>query len=83
MKGLVSILAGIIIGALIAYFTLDYSGMTIQHMGDGGGEAIRTINELDVDLLLDSALIIIGISAFIYIIWSMIERGQHKREMQR
>ncbi len=81
MKGLVSVLAGVIIGVLIAYFTLDYSGMTIQYMGDGSGGALQTINELDVDLLLDSALIIIGISAFIYIIWSMIEQGRRNREI--
>jgi hypothetical protein len=77
-KGLISILAGIVIGVLVAYNTLDYEGWTIQYTG-ADGEVTRAINELDVDLLLDSLLIVVGSSAFIYVIWSMIEKGRKNR----
>lgn len=75
---MISILAGIVIGVLIAYNTLDYEGWTILHTG-ADGEVTRAINEVDVDLLLDSLLIVVGSSAFIYVIWSMIERGRKNR----
>ncbi|WP_349407431.1 hypothetical protein [Pseudalkalibacillus sp. SCS-8] len=80
-KGFVSILLGVLIGVSIAYFTLDYNGWTFMYPGPDG-EAVRTIHELDVDLLLDGTLIVVGVSAFIYTIWTMIEKGKRNREVQ-
>ncbi|WLD94557.1 hypothetical protein [Alkalihalobacillus sp. AL-G] len=76
MKGLVSILGGILIGILVSYFTLEYNGWTISYMGkdNESGEPIQVINELDVNLLMNGLLIVIGMTLLIYVAWTLIEK---------
>lgn len=80
-KGLISIITGIILGGLISYFMLDYSGWTYVNIG-AGGNPTKTVNELDIDLLFDSLLIVVGLSSFIYVVWTMIEKSIERRSIK-
>ncbi|MCF6137441.1 hypothetical protein [Pseudalkalibacillus berkeleyi] len=78
-KGLISIITGIILGGLISYFMLDNSGWTYLY---SDGNAGKTVNEIDIDLLFDSLLIIGGLSSFIYVVWSMVEKSIERRSIK-
>lgn len=68
-------------GVIISYFTLDYKGSTFYIMGKDNvsGEPIQVIRELDVDILMNGLLIVIGISILIYFVWTLVEKklGNH------
>ena len=76
-KILISVLGGLIIGIMLSYFFLDYNGWTIHHMGKNG-EVIKTINELDFNLITNGFLIIVAVTFFIYVIWTFVERIKYK-----
>lgn len=73
MKVWVSLLAGLTIGLLLSYIFLDYNGWTIHQMG-WDGEATKTINELDFDLITNGFLIVAAVSLLIFGVWKFIER---------
>ncbi len=79
-KGLISLLGGIILGVIISYFTLGYNGLTYYiHGRDETGGPVQVIHDIDVDLLMNGLLIVVGISILIYFIWTLAEKkiGNH------
>lgn len=76
-KGWISVSLGLIVGAIISYFTLNYDGWTI-HYYDGDGNRLQTIHELDINLLMNGFIIIVAVSALIYFIWTIIEKKVSK-----
>ncbi len=72
-KSLISLVGGIISGLIISYYTLEYNGWKYFY-GDENGDPYLIINELDVDLLMNGLLIVIGMSALIYFIWTLAEK---------
>ncbi|MGP4079402.1 hypothetical protein ACTWQL_05755 [Pseudalkalibacillus sp. R45] len=75
-KGLISLLGGIILGVLISFLTLDYKGSTLNDMGKDNvsGAPMQTVQEIDIDVLMNGLLIVAGISIFIYLIWTLLEK---------
>ena len=73
MKLWFSLLGGLVIGIILSYFFLDYNGWTIHHMGENG-EVVKTINELDFNVITNGFLIVVGVSFLIYVVWTLIER---------
>jgi hypothetical protein len=73
MKGLISLFAGLIIGIIVSYFVLEYEGWTLYQMSENG-EVTKMINELDFNLITNGFLIVVGVSSFIYVIWTLVEK---------
>jgi hypothetical protein len=73
MKGLISLFAGLIIGIIVSYFVLEYEGWTLYQMNENG-EVTKMINELDFNLITNGFLIVVGVSSFIYVIWTLVEK---------
>ncbi|MGD6969413.1 hypothetical protein ACQCVP_23815 [Rossellomorea vietnamensis] len=79
-KGWVSIVGGVILGLIISFITLEYNGWKfIRHNRDG--EVYQVVNEIDVNLMMNSLLIIIACGAAIYISLSLGEKllGKNKK----
>lgn len=73
MKVWFSLLGGLVIGIILSYFFLEYNGWAIHHMGENG-EVVKTIKELDFNLITNGFLIVVGVSFLIYVVWTLIER---------
>ena len=64
-KGWISIIGGLIIGLIISFLTLEYDGWKIvRHNRDG--EVYQVINDIDVNLITNSFLIIAASGVVIY-----------------
>jgi hypothetical protein len=72
-KGWISIIGGLILGLIISFFTLEYAGWTfIRHNSEG--EVYQVINEIDVNLMMNSLLIIAASGMAIYIVLRLVEK---------
>ncbi|MBH9968514.1 hypothetical protein [[Bacillus] enclensis] len=78
-KGWISIFGGIVLGLIISFFTLEYDGWKIiQH--DKNGEVFQVTNELDVNLITNSFLIIVASGVAIYISLALIGKASGKNQ---
>jgi hypothetical protein len=76
-KGWVSIVGGVILGLIISFFTLEYKGWKfIRHNRDG--EVYQVVNEIDVNLMMNSLLIIIASGVAIYAAMKLGEKFPRK-----
>ncbi|MGM0843914.1 MAG: hypothetical protein ACQEUT_02970 [Bacillota bacterium] len=72
-KGWTSIIGGVIIGLIISFFTLEYDGWKfVRHNKDG--EVYQVLNEIDVNLITNSFLIIVASGVVIYIALTLFEK---------
>ena len=78
MKKITYLIGGIVLGIIISYFTLDYTGWIFYEMDDKGNTA-KTSNELDFDLLTNSFLIILACTLLIYIAGTLIDKYRKKK----
>ncbi|WP_456271003.1 hypothetical protein [Bacillus sp. AK031] len=77
-KAWLSIIGGIFSGLIISFLTLEYKGWTfIRH--NRNGEVEQVINEMDLDLVTNSFLIIVASGIVIYITLTFIEKFMKKR----
>jgi hypothetical protein len=78
-KGWTSIIGGVILGLIISFFTLEYDGWKIiQHNGEG--EVSQVTNEIDVNLITNSFLIIIASGVAIYLALTLIAKVSGKNQ---
>ena len=76
-KGWISIIDGEILGLVISFFTLEYNGWKfIRH--DRDGEVYQVTNEIDVNLITNSFLIIVASGVAVYIALRLIEKFSGK-----
>lgn len=80
-KGWISIIGGLILGLIISFFALEYDGWKIIHH-NGDGKVFQVINEIDVNLITNSFLIIVASGVVIYIVLTLIEKifGKNQKE---
>lgn len=78
-KGWISILSGIMIGLLISLLTLEYNGWEIIHY-NAAGNAGRTINELDFDLITNAFIIIAVSISMIYVGLTVFEKYSRRHD---
>jgi hypothetical protein len=72
-KGWTSIIGGVIIRLIISFFTLEYDGWKIiRHNRDG--EVYQVLNEIDVNLITNSFLIIVASGVVIYMALTLFEK---------
>jgi uncharacterized membrane protein YdjX (TVP38/TMEM64 family) len=72
-KGWIAVVAGLVLGSVISFFTLEYKGWTfIRHNSEG--DVYQVINELDVNLVMNSFLIIAACGIGIYLILFYLEK---------
>jgi hypothetical protein len=72
-KSWLSIIGGLILGLIISFFTLEYDGWKIiRHNTDG--EVFQVTNEIDVNLITNSFLIIVATGVVIYITLTLLEK---------
>jgi hypothetical protein len=72
-KGWISIIGGLILGLIISFFTLEYNGWTfIRH--NRNGEVYQVTNEIDINLMMNSLLIIAASGMAIYIVLRLVEK---------
>ena len=76
-KGRISIIGGLVLGLVISFFTLEYNGwQIIRH--DKDGMAYQKINDLDINLLHNSFLIIVVSCIGIYLVLSLVEKRRNR-----
>lgn len=76
-KAWISIIGGLVLGIIISFFTLQYNGwQIIRH--DKDGMAYQKINDLDINLLHNSFIIIVVSCIGIYLVLSLIEKRGNK-----
>jgi prolipoprotein diacylglyceryltransferase len=79
MKGRISIISGILIGFLISYFTLDYSGSEIT----SDGKILSKVNELDFSFISNAFIIIVITSGVIYYLLTKLDNNEQKQYNSR
>lgn len=77
-KGKIAIFSGIIIGLIVAFFSLEYNGMTLINVKPDGSEQV--INEIDFNLVTDTFLIIMVSVLAMYLILSLINKLSPKQK---
>ncbi|MBH9968890.1 hypothetical protein [[Bacillus] enclensis] len=78
-KGWTSIIGGVILGLIISFFTLEYDGWKIiRHNSEG--EVSQVTNEIDVNLITNSFLIIIASGVAIYLALTLIGKVSGKNQ---
>ncbi|MFE1245000.1 hypothetical protein ACFW35_12785 [Fictibacillus sp. NPDC058756] len=77
MKGKISIISGLLIGLLISYFTLEYRGSKIKHLGVDG-KVLNEITELDFSFISNAFIIIAITSGIIYYLLVKLEKSDQK-----
>jgi len=77
-KGWISIVSGLIIGLIISYYTLEYKGLTINHLNIDG-EVKKTINELDFNLITNSFFIVVASIIVISILLNLIDKYRNNK----
>jgi hypothetical protein len=82
MKGRISIISGILIGFLISYFTLDYSGSEITHH-TSDGKILSKVNELDFSFISNAFIIIVITSGVIYYLLTKLDNNEQKKYNSR
>ncbi|MGH2318626.1 hypothetical protein ACRC6Q_12710 [Planococcus sp. SE5232] len=76
-KGWISIIGGFVLGIVISFFTLEYNGWQIIRHGRDG-MAYQKINDLDIDLLHNSFLIIVVSCIGIYFVLTLLEKRRNR-----
>ncbi|WP_408008314.1 hypothetical protein ACJROX_27200 [Pseudalkalibacillus sp. A8] len=72
-KGWISSIGGLILGLIISFFALEYDGWKIiRH--NRAGEVYQVTNEIDVNLITNSFLIIVASGILIYITLTLVEK---------
>lgn len=76
-KGWISIIGGIILGIVISFFTLEYDGWQINRY-DRDGMLYQRINDLDINLVHNSFIIIVLSCIAIYLILVLVEKRRDR-----
>ncbi|MDN7240966.1 hypothetical protein QWY14_04150 [Planococcus sp. N028] len=76
-KSFLSIIGGLIIGLILAFIFFDYQPITNEHIGLGGVD--RNVKDMDFDFVYNASLLVIGISIFIYVIWSFVDKKKDEK----
>ncbi|WKA53219.1 hypothetical protein [Planococcus shixiaomingii] len=76
-KSFLSIIGGLIIGLILAFIFFDYQTITNEHIGLGGVD--RNVKDMDFDFVFNASLLVIGISIFIYVIWSFVDKKKDEK----
>lgn len=79
-KGWIAILSGLIIGLLISFLTLEYNGWKITHYNTEGN-VVKTINELDFDLITNAFLIVVISISIIYVGLTLVEKYRRSHDV--
>jgi H+/Cl- antiporter ClcA len=77
-KGKIAIFSGIMIGLIIAFFRLEYNGMTLIYIEADGSEQV--VHEIDFNLVTDTFLIIVVSVLAMYLILSLINKLSPKQK---
>jgi len=72
-KRWISILSGLMIGLMISFLTLEYNGLQIIHY-NAEGNVVKTINELDFNLITNAFLIVVVSISLIYLVLTFFEK---------
>lgn len=72
-KGWISILSGLVVGLVISFLTLEYNGWEIIYH-NAEGNVVKTINELDFNLITNAFLIVVVSISIIYLGLTLVEK---------
>ncbi|WKA59237.1 hypothetical protein QWY16_03525 [Planococcus shenhongbingii] len=76
-KSFFSIAGGLIAGLILAFIFFDYQTITNEHIGLGGVD--RMVKDMDFEFVFNASLLVIGMSIFIYLIWSWVDRKKEEK----
>ncbi|MFD1032876.1 hypothetical protein [Metaplanococcus flavidus] len=76
-KGWISIIGGTILGIVISFFTLEYNGWQINRH-DRDGVAYQSINDIDINLVHNSFIIIVVSCLAIYFVLFLLEKRRNR-----
>lgn len=76
-KGWISIFGGIVLGIIISFFTLEYSGWQINRY-NRDGMFYQRINEIDINLVNNSFIIIVVSCIAIYLVLFLSEKLRNR-----
>lgn len=76
-KGWISIIGGIVLGIIISFFTLEYNGWQINRH-DRDGMFYQRINDIDINLVHNSFIIIVASCIAIYLFLFLLEKRRNR-----
>ncbi|MFC4713496.1 hypothetical protein [Planococcus dechangensis] len=73
----ISLMGGLVLGLVLSFFFFDYESITNEHKNLAGVD--QTVREMDFDFVFNASLLMIGISIFIYLVWSLISMKKEQK----
>ena len=79
-KPFFSLLGGLVLGLILSFIFFDYQSLTSEHIGLAGVD--QTVNEMDIEFIYNSLLLVAGIALLLYVIWSLVEMKKDKKLLE-
>ncbi|MDW0110914.1 hypothetical protein [Sporosarcina aquimarina] len=72
-KLILSLAGGSLAGIILSFLLMNYESMSYE-IFDQAGVAKRTVKDMDFDFVFSAALLVVGCTIVIYVIWTYIEK---------
>ncbi|MBU9673315.1 hypothetical protein KQ939_00340 [Planococcus sp. CP5-4] len=76
-KFFISIAGGLALGLLLSFSFMDYESSWAHHIQRAGVDQV--VQEMDFDFVFIASLLVLGISALIFAVWSFIEKKKDEK----
>lgn len=73
-----SLLGGLLAGLPLAFWWIGYESITYSQLNLAGVDEV-VVREMDFDFVFYASLLVVGIAAIIYSIWSWIDKKREAR----
>lgn len=73
-----SLLGGLLAGLALAFWWIGYESITYSQLNLAGVDEV-VVREMDFDFVFYASLLVVGIAAIIYSIWSWIDKKRDER----
>lgn len=76
-KFFLSIVGGVVLGLILSFSFMEYESSWTHHIQRAGVD--QMVKEMDFDFVFTATLLVFGISALIYAVWSFIEKKKDEK----
>ncbi|MGH2317943.1 hypothetical protein ACRC6Q_09235 [Planococcus sp. SE5232] len=77
-KFLGSLIGGLLAGLPLAFWWIGYESITYSQLNLSGVDEV-VVREMDFDFVFYASLLVVGIAAVIYSIWSWVDKRREER----
>ncbi|RAZ69612.1 hypothetical protein [Planococcus maitriensis] len=76
-KFFLSIAGGLALGLILSFSFMDYESSWTHHIQRAGVDQV--VEEMDFEFVFIASLLVLGISALIFLVWSFVEKKKDEK----